>query len=53
MAKIKRLEAIKDYSHVYEYKCECGKLVELQETGKPDRLVKCFNCQNKYETGLF
>lgn len=36
---------------VYQYKCECGKIVtfETDKNKKPKKLFRCWDCTLKYE----
>lgn len=34
-----------DHDFKVEYKCDCGKNIYFYSIGKPDKLIKCFNCQ--------
>ena len=36
-----------EYTHIYTYKCECGKDITYYDYEKPERLQKCFGCQQK------
>lgn len=36
-----------EYTHVYTYKCECGKDVTYYDYEKPEKLQKCFECQSE------
>ena len=41
------------FSHIIEYKCShCGEIVVLCHRGKPDRFVKCFDCQEKVDAKM-
>ena len=36
-----------EYTHIYTYKCECGREVIYYDYEKPERLQKCFECLEK------
>jgi len=51
MSEIKRRQDLETKKHPYviEYKCECGleKPITYNDTGRPKKLTKCFECQNE------
>jgi hypothetical protein len=47
MATVKVLKSDGEYKYVCEYACTCGEKVTYMDYEKPDKLQRCFECQQK------
>ncbi len=36
-----------EYTNIYTYICECGQQVTYYDYEKPEKLVKCIDCQER------